>query len=90
MAKQKLLLDRYRVVKAVGTGGFATVYEALDTHLNRPVAIKVFELSESDAAGFHLAALDGKIAAELEGAGGTDAAAHGSAAAEEEIGRAHV
>ena len=69
MAKQKLLLDRYRVVKAVGTGGFATVYEALDTHLNRPVAIKVFELSESDAAGFHLAALDGKIAAELEGAG---------------------
>ena len=81
MAKQKLLLDRYRVVKAVGTGGFATVYEALDTHLNRPVAIKVFELSESDAAGFHLAALDGKIAAELEGAAGDGAAAHGSAAA---------
>ncbi len=66
MAKQKLLLDRYRVVKAAGAGGFATVYEALDTHLNRTVAIKVFELSESDKAGFHLAALDGKIAAELE------------------------
>jgi len=88
VAKQKLLLDRYRVVKAVGAGGFATVYEALDTHLNRPVAIKVFELSESDAAGFHLAALDGKIAAELEGAGegsatggaGGGAAAHGDAA----------
>ncbi|TJW10342.1 serine/threonine-protein kinase [Parvibacter caecicola] len=81
MAKQKLLLDRYRVVKAVGAGGFATVYEALDTHLNRPVAIKVFELSESDAAGFHLAALDGKIAAELEGAeGASEAAARGESA----------
>lgn len=77
MAKQKLLLDRYRVIKAVGAGGFATVYEALDTHLNRPVAIKVFELSESDAAGFHLAALDGKIAAELE-AGANASASNGA------------
>ncbi len=81
--KQKLLLDRYRVIRAAGTGGFATVYEALDTHLNRTVAIKVFDLSESDVAGFHLAELDGKIAAELEAAGNGDegAAATGSASA---------
>ncbi len=81
--KQKLLLDRYRVIRAAGTGGFATVYEALDTHLNRTVAIKVFDLSESDVAGFHLAELDGKIAAELEAAGNGDegVAATGSASA---------
>jgi len=31
----------YQIVRAVGSGGMSTVYEAIDTKLKRPVAIKV-------------------------------------------------
>lgn len=33
--------ERYRIVKKIGTGGMADVYLALDTVLNREVALKV-------------------------------------------------
>jgi serine/threonine-protein kinase len=36
-------LDKYRLVKRLGYGGFATVYSALDQIENRHVAIKVPE-----------------------------------------------
>ena len=34
-------IDRYTVIERLGQGGFGRVYLALDTELNRPVAIKV-------------------------------------------------
>ncbi len=34
-------LGRFRLLEEVGSGGFATVYLGLDTHLNEPVAVKV-------------------------------------------------
>ena len=36
-----ILGGRYRVIAAIGQGGMATIYRALDTQLGREVAIKL-------------------------------------------------
>jgi predicted Ser/Thr protein kinase len=43
MAEPDLLFDRYRIVRKLGSGAFATVYLADDLDMGRPVAIKVVE-----------------------------------------------
>jgi len=35
-----ILVNRYRIVKLVGQGGFGAVYRAWDTSLGVPVAVK--------------------------------------------------
>jgi predicted Ser/Thr protein kinase len=45
MAGPDLLFDRYRVVRKLGSGAFATVYLADDLKMGRPVAVKVVEHS---------------------------------------------
>ncbi len=44
----KLLDDRYKILKVIGMGGMAVVFEALDTSFNRNVAIKMLK---EDMAG---------------------------------------
>jgi len=41
MAEDKLVLDRYRLERRVGSGGFGVVWSALDEKLEREVAVKV-------------------------------------------------
>ena len=43
MAEAPLLHDRYRMVRKLGSGAFATVYLADDLKMGRPVAVKVVE-----------------------------------------------
>ena len=36
-----MLDDRYQMLEVIGIGGMAVIYKALDTRLNRYVAVKV-------------------------------------------------
>ncbi len=70
MARQKLLLDRYRIIEAIGSGGYGTVQHTYDTRLKRDVAIKSIPLSEADLARARLLATEARLAellAENEG-----------------------
>ncbi|MFR0355590.1 serine/threonine-protein kinase [Streptomyces sediminimaris] len=51
-----ILGDRYRLGARVGSGGMADVYEAVDTRLGRPVAVKLFRPGSDPESEDRLAA----------------------------------
>lgn len=48
----QLLAQRYQVIALIGHGGMASVYQAYDTHLRQPVAIKIIHPHLADQPNF--------------------------------------
>ena len=49
MVDNNLLLDRYQVIDTLGEGGFSRVVKALDTKMEREVAVKIIAASKKTA-----------------------------------------
>jgi serine/threonine-protein kinase len=47
-----MLADRYQLEELIATGGMGTVHRAIDTHLGRPVAVKILKRVLADDATF--------------------------------------
>ena len=60
-------LDHYRILRPLGQGGTAIVFLAQDIHLQRDVAIKVFQPGENDTQDFlHRFAREARVLAQLD------------------------
>ena len=47
-----IINDRYEIIEKIGTGGMSDVYKALDTKLNRNVAVKVLKAEFGENENF--------------------------------------
>jgi len=62
---QLVLADRYRVVGEIAKGGCGAVFDAVDTHSARPVAIKVLHPSPTDRAAGPRFAREARVASSI-------------------------
>jgi len=58
----KSIVRRYRVLETIGRGGLGTVYKAVDTRLNRLVAVKVLDFASDAVAKERLRVEAGALA----------------------------
>src|SRR5260370_8446473 len=57
---------RYQILSRIGVGGMGTVYLALDTKLNRRIALKVPHFSEADDLAIERFYREAQVAASIE------------------------
>ena len=65
-AKDKLLLNRFSVIKVLGEGSFGKVYLARDEQLCRDVAVKVFKQPSKDKKQFEVVLGEARMLAKLD------------------------
>ncbi|KAA9150987.1 serine/threonine protein kinase [Microbacterium lushaniae] len=64
-APGRVLGGRYRLEALIGRGGYASVYRAIDEHLERAVAVKVFTASTADGTDRARVASETRVLASL-------------------------
>ena len=52
MAETMILSNRYEIISRIGSGGMSDVFKAVDTKLNRNVAVKILKAEYAENTGF--------------------------------------
>src|ERR1051326_4064854 len=63
--KNSTKLGPYEIVEPIGAGGMGEVYRALDTKLNRPVAVKLLAEDLADSAAYRRFQREAQMASSL-------------------------
>jgi serine/threonine protein kinase len=75
----ELFAGRFAIERVAGSGGMGTVYAARDLHTDRPVALKLLQLSGNFTGDIERFSREAAVLAELDHPGIVSHVAHGTA-----------